>query len=556
MNDDQIIKILLDGNYLSVEEFEQAKSHVARSGGSLLDYFFSHNLISKEVLGQALAEQYDVLYVDLEKEKIDEKALYLVPATVAKAKKVIAFAIDDDYLKLGMSNPLNLEIRHLLEKKTGKTVIPYFITDKDFENAFRLYRGTVQDEMNSILAKMNDPEIEREERDALVVKIVDSLFEYAHQSKASDVHIEPYQDETMIRFRIDGVMHEVLQLPKELHSLMLARIKILARMRTDEHNAAQDGKIRFQSGEDRIDVRVSVVPIVTGENVVMRLLSARARQFDLANLGFNSNYLKRIKELIKKPHGMILVTGPTGSGKTTTLYSFLKILNRKEVHISTIEDPVEYDIEGVSQIQVNPNTNLTFAKGLRAIVRQDPDIIMVGEIRDSETAGIAINSALTGHLVLSTLHTNDAATTLPRLIDMEVEPFLVASTVNVIIAQRLVRKICERCRKSVYVDATEIKEQIPERLFKKIIKGEKKLRFYKSTGCKSCNNTGFVGRLGIFEMLEMTEDIRALVARRATSDEITKQAVKDGMVTMLEDGIYKAMNGLTTIDEVLRVTKE
>ncbi|MDO8260047.1 MAG: GspE/PulE family protein [Candidatus Magasanikbacteria bacterium] len=556
MNDETIVKILLQGSYVTEEDVELARKYAIEREASMVDYLFTKGLISKEILGQAVAEQFNVSFIDLEKERIDEDVLQIVPELVARSKRVIAFAMDDDHLKLGMNIPENLEIRHLLEKKTSRIVIPYYITDQDFENALKLYRGTLKDEMEGILEKMKDIDISREERDEMIVKIVNVLFEYAYQNKASDVHIEPYQDEVMIRFRIDGVMHEVLELPKELHSLILSRIKILARMRTDEHNAAQDGKIRFQSGKDRIDVRVSIVPIVGGENVVMRLLAAKARQFDLASLGFNPVYLKRIKAIIRKPHGMILVTGPTGSGKSTTLYSFLKILNRKEVHISTIEDPVEYDIEGVSQIQVNPATNLTFAKGLRAIVRQDPDIIMVGEIRDSETAGIAINSALTGHLVLSTLHTNDAATTLPRLIDMDIEPFLVSSTVNAIIAQRLVRKICEKCRKSVYVDVADLKNQISERLIKKIIKKQKQVRFYHSEGCKSCGNTGYKGRVGIFEMLEMTEEIKALVSKRATSDEIMKIAIKDGMETMLEDGINKAMNGLTTIDEVLRVTKE
>lgn len=556
MNDEMNIQVLLEGNYITAEELEQAKNYVAQKGGTMVDYFFTKGLISKEILGQAMAEKFNILFVDLDKEKIDVEVLELVPELVAKSKQIIAFAMDSENLKLGMTNPGDLEIRHLLEKKTGHTVVPYFITDQDFENAFKFYRGTLSDEMAEILEKTVDINLTREERDEAIVKIVDVLFEYAYQNKASDIHLEPFHDEMTVRFRIDGVMHEVLRLPKELHGLILSRIKILARMRTDEHNAAQDGKLRFKSGQDNIDVRVSVVPIISGENVVMRLLSAKARQFDLNSLGLSGANFKLVKKIIKKPHGMILVTGPTGSGKTTTLYSFLKILNKKEVHISTIEDPVEYDMEGVSQIQVNPNTNLTFAKGLRAIVRQDPDIIMVGEIRDSETAGIAINSALTGHLVLSTLHTNDAATTLPRLIDMDIEPFLVSSTVNVIIAQRLVRKICEKCRKSVYVDVSELKGRVSERIIKKISKNNKKIRFYHSEGCKNCNNTGYKGRAGIFEMLEMNDKIKELVLKRASSDEITKVAVAQGMETMLEDGVNKAMNGVTTIDEVLRVTME
>jgi type IV pilus assembly protein PilB len=507
-------------------------------------------------MGQALAEYYNVLFVNLEKEKIDERALFLVPELVARAQGVVAFAIDEDVLKLGMTNPSNLEIRHLIEKKTGHQVIPYFITDKDLESALKLYKGNLHDEFDDILQRMKDINLSREKRDKAIVEMVDVLLEYAYQNKASDVHLEPYRDVMTVRFRIDGVMHKVLELPKEFHNLILARIKILAKMRTDEHNAAQDGKLRFQSGKEKVDVRVSIVPIVEGENVVMRLLAARARQFDLTDLGFGRTYLNKVKDIIKKPHGMILVTGPTGSGKSTTLYAFLKILNKKEVHISTIEDPVEYDMEGVSQIQVNTKTNLTFAKGLRAIVRQDPDIIMVGEIRDSETAGIAVNSALTGHLVLSTLHTNDATTTLPRLIDMEIEPFLVSSTVNVIIAQRLVRKICERCRRSIYVDIKDLKGKMPERVLKKIMKNKKKIRAYHSEGCKSCNNTGYNGRVGIFEILEVSDKIRALVNRRASSDEILEAAVEEGMETMLEDGVHKVLNGITTFEEVLRVTRE
>lgn len=556
MNDDSIINLLLQSNYITEEDLDLAKKYSAEEEGTVLDYFFNKGLLSKTIMGQALAEHYKVLFVDLEKEKIDVEALFLIPELVARSKGVIAFAIDKNNLKLGMTDPSNLEIRHLIEKKTGYKVIPYFITDKDLESSLKFYKGSLSDEIGDILERMKDINLSREERDGAIVEMVDVLFEYAYQNKASDVHLEPYRDNMVVRFRIDGVMHEVLELPKEFHTLILSRIKILAKMRTDEHNSAQDGKLRFQSGKDKVDVRVSIVPIVEGENVVMRLLAAKSRQFDLTDLGFSDKYFKKIKNIIKKPHGMILVTGPTGSGKSTTLYAFLKILNKKEIHISTIEDPVEYDMEGVSQIQVNPKTNLTFAKGLRAIVRQDPDIIMVGEIRDSETAGIAINSALTGHLVLSTLHTNDAATTLPRLIDMDIEPFLVSSTVNVIIAQRLVRKICERCRRSMDLEIKDLKDKVPERIIKKIAKDKKKLRAYQGEGCKSCNATGYRGRAGIFEILEVTDEIRALVNRRASSDELLKLAIKEGMETMLEDGINKALNGVTTFDEVLRVTRE
>jgi type II secretory ATPase GspE/PulE/Tfp pilus assembly ATPase PilB-like protein len=331
-------------------------------------------------------------------------------------------------------------------------------------------------------------------------------------------------------------------------------------MRTDEHQKAQDGKFRFNVGSETIDIRVSIVPVTQGENVVMRLLSSSNRRFGLADLGLNDNNLEILRKAMKNPHGMILVTGPTGSGKTTTLYAIINILNKRNIHIATIEDPVEYDIESVTQIQVNSKTNLTFAKGLRALVRQDPDIIMVGEIRDEETADIAVNSAMTGHLVLSTLHTNDAATAIPRFLDMGVEPFLIASTVNIVIAQRLVREICPKCRISYQPTHEEslMVEGNPgaKAIFKaKAGKDFSKLRLYKGAGCKICGQTGYSGRIGIFEILEMTEDIKKLVVSRASSDDIMSVAIKKNkMTTMLEDGIEKVLAGETTMEEVLRVT--
>ena len=387
------------------------------------------------------------------------------------------------------------------------------------------------------------------------------MLDYGQENKSSDIHLEPHSKNIVVRFRIDGIMHDVLEIPKQLSDLMLSRIKILAKMRTDVHRAAMDGKLRHKTDEETIDVRVSIVPVTQGENVVMRLLSVKSRKFNLSDLGFSGNDLKKVKRTIKNPHGMILVTGPTGSGKTTTLYAVLKLLNQREVHISTIEDPVEYDIEGVSQIQVNPKTNLTFSKGLRAIVRQDPDIIMVGEIRDEETAGIAVNAALTGHLVLSTLHTNDSATALPRLLDMGVEPFLVGSTVNIVIAQRLVRKICEKCRASYMLTSGERKliELAPAIYDACKLKGSADLtniRLYKGNGCKVCANTGYSGRVGVFEVLQMTEAVKELIMKHATSSEIKKYALGEGMVTMLEDGIEKVIQGVTTLSEVLRVAKK
>jgi type IV pilus assembly protein PilB len=395
--------------------------------------------------------------------------------------------------------------------------------------------------------------------DLPIIKIVDKLLEFGYLSKASDVHIEPFEEETTIRFRIDGILHDIVLIPKQLNELIVTRLKILSRLRTDEHYAAQDGKLKFKYGQDRIDVRVSIVPVIHGEKVVMRLLSEKLRQFDLENLGFSKVNLEKIERNIKRPWGMILATGPTGSGKTTTLYSIIKKLNRREVNISTIEDPVEYDIEGVNQIQVNPKSDLTFATGLRSIVRQDPDIIMVGEIRDEVTAKIAVNSALTGHLVLSTLHTNDSATALPRLLDMGVQHFLVASTINIVVAQRLLRRICEKCKYKTAVDEkilSLLKYELSPEIIKKYKLDSPKTMFHFGKGCEFCQNTGYQGRIGIYEVLEMTDEIKELVMAKADASEIKKKAMEQGMLPMIEDGLLKVLEGVTTIDELLRVTQE
>jgi len=395
--------------------------------------------------------------------------------------------------------------------------------------------------------------------DIPIIKIVEAVLVNGYSSKASDIHIEPYEEETLIRFRIDGILHDIVTVPKSLQDLIITRIKILSRLRTDEHRAAQDGKLRFKSGEDKIDARVSIVPVVYGEKAVLRLLSAKAREHDLENLGFAPDEFEKIMNNINKPWGMILSTGPTGSGKTTTLYGALKKLNTREVNISTIEDPVEYDMPGVNQIQVNVKTSLTFAAGLRSIVRQDPDIIMVGEIRDEETAKIAINSAMTGHLVLSTLHTNDAATTLPRLLDMGIAPFLVSSTINLVIAQRLVRKICEKCKQKIKADAKTtalIKKQISKELIVKFKLDSPGITFFQGKGCPDCQSTGFSGRIGIFELLEMNDEIKELIMSKTNAAALQQKAVEQGMITMIERGIAKVLEGTTTIEEILRVAKE
>ncbi len=380
--------------------------------------------------------------------------------------------------------------------------------------------------------------------------LVDGAIRYAYAAGASDIHIDPLETGVTVRFRIDGILHDVLLLPKRVHTLLVTRIKVLSELRTDEHQAAQDGRFRVIADGLPIDIRVSIVPTFYGENVVMRLLVGRARAYELEDLGFSPSDLAKVEENYKKSYGMILATGPTGSGKTTSLYSVLQQLNTRAISIVTIEDPIEYAIAGITQIQVNPQTNLTFADGLRSIVRQDPNIIMVGEIRDEETAGIAVNAAMTGHLLLSTLHTNDAAVTLPRLLDMGIEPFLIASTVNVAIGQRLIRKLCPKCassRKLTAVEQQSLRGLIPSGFFTRF------QNFAEPKGCKACNNAGFVGRVGIYEVLEMSERIRHMIMKRETADEIRKVAIEEGMTTMLVDGLQKAAAGITSIGEVLRV---
>ncbi|MBD3311550.1 MAG: hypothetical protein GF349_03570 [Candidatus Magasanikbacteria bacterium] len=561
LNEDLIKKNLVEQNYITQEDLKKAEEFAKEYKTSFSDYLFSENLLSEDLYGQAIAEHLGVKYVNLKKQKIDEDVLLLIPELVAKTKKVIAFERSEKGVKVAMNDPQDIETLGLIEKRVHQNVIPYFTTIEQLEEAFTIYKGSLKEEFKGVLRKLKNEELSREEKDSMIITVLDLLLRYAHQNKASDIHIDAHVKKAVVRYRIDGILHDVLELPKNLYEYILTRIKILSKMRTDEHRAAQDGKMRFETSEGKIDVRVSVVPVTQGETTVMRLLSARSRKFSLVDLGLQERDLKKVKRAIKHPHGMVLVTGPTGSGKTTTLYAVLKIVNKREINIATIEDPVEYDIEGVSQIQVNTKTNLTFAKGLRSIVRQDPDIIMVGEIRDEETAGIAVNSALTGHLVLSTLHTNDAATTLPRLLDMEVEPFLVASTVNVVIAQRLVRKICTKCRASVKLSAEQKKFIKSHEVVKKMMQGRKgkkvsDITLYHGAGCPVCSGTGYTGRVGIFEILEMDDEIRELVLKRASSDEITELAKKKGMSTMLEDGMDKVFKGITTIEEVLRMASD
>jgi len=536
-----------------IAAFEESK----KNNTSFQERLITNDLISDADLGKTVAELLHVPFVELSTTKIPSDLVYLIPETYARTHKVIAFEETDKDIKIAMVNPTASSlVQQFIEHKAQKKLSIFYASERDFEKALKIYKQNLQKSYDKMLKEevgnigkdgLSEPPIER---------IVDILIEYAYDNGASDIHLEPEKDGSVVRFRIDGILQEVLRFTPEIDQQVISRIKFLSKLRTDEHLSAQDGKIQTKIENEDLDIRISIVPIVHGEKCVMRLLSARYRQFGLSDLGMHDTDLKKVTDASNKPYGMILSTGPTGSGKTTTMYAILKILNTKERNIATIEDPIEYEITGLNQIQVNPKTNLTFAEGLRSILRQDPNIIYVGEIRDDETADIAVNSAMTGHLVLSTLHTNDAATALPRLLDMNIEPFLVASTVNIVIAQRLVRKICEKCKVSQAEKMTDLEKHFDKKLLQKYFKSSKEARIYIGKGCPVCRNTGYSGRVGVFEILLLSEKIKDLIVAKSDSQKIMQQAVMEGMITMMDDGLSKVQQGITTIEEVLRATRE
>ena len=552
--DSQIKDLLVQSGQVTQEEMVNLQQFAINTRVPLQEAAIEKDAISDENLGILIADYLKYPFISLAKISIPEDVFSIVPERLARKYKLVSFAREADGIKLAMVDPTNKDLIDIISKKTKLKVVPYFATERDIENALQLYRKDLQQVFDELLqGVIGTTDVDAE--DAPIAKMVDLLITYAYRDKASDIHIEPEENDLLVRFRIDGILHDMLYLDKKLTERILTRIKILSRLRTDEHLSAQDGKIRMIVDDENLDLRVSIIPIAEGEKAVLRLLSSHFRQFSLLDLGMKEEDLKKVNAAFNRSFGLILSTGPTGSGKTTTIYSILKILNTREKNITTIEDPIEYRIKGVNQIQVNAKTNLTFASGLRSILRQDPNVIFVGEIRDSETAGIGVNAALTGHLVVSTLHTNDSATALPRLIDMKVEPFLVASTVNVIIAQRLVRRICESCRIQVIFKRSDIAKNISEEIITKHFPLGEDLKVYQGKGCKVCHHTGYLGRIGIFEVLEMTETIKKLIADKNDSDVIAKEAIREGMSTMQEDGMDKIVKGITTLEEVLRVTK-
>jgi type IV pilus assembly protein PilB len=556
-----LYNVLKELRVIEEKQLNEAVQDCKKQNTPLETILLARDLISDENLGKTIADLISFPLVRLGEISIPDEVLLIIPEQVAKKQKTIAFKKDDKALYVATSDPSNIQIKDFIQKRADIPIIFYFATNQDITNALFLYKKDLATTFNELIKEHirqagNATGKQEGKTDPPIINIVETILTYAYQNRASDVHVEPLKEKTIIRFRIDGVLHDILSIPLTLHAPIVTRIKVISNLRTDEHSVAQDGKLQFKIDDEDVDVRVSVAPVTNGENIVLRLLSERSRQFSLLDLGFSLADLQKVKKAYSKPYGMLLSSGPTGAGKTTTIYAILKLLNNRNVNIMTIEDPVEYNIEGVNQIQVNPKTNLTFADGLRSIVRQDPDIILVGEIRDNETANIAINSAMTGHIVLSTVHTNDAATTIPRLLDMDIEPFLIASTVNVIIAQRLVRKIHARCRASIEVQTKELKKYIDEPLLKKFFGKAQTVRLYKGKGCKLDHGIGFEGRVGIFEVLIIDDEIRKAILLKKDAATIKKIAIRRGMTAMLEDGLKKVKEGITTIEEVLRVTKE
>lgn len=551
---EKIKELLVTPGLLDEKDFNLAVKESSAAGISLVRYLTEQKMVPDEHLGKTIADAFEYRFVDLKKSKISDDLLDLIPEAVAQSQQAIVFEKKETKIKLAIANPDNLEFIKFLEKKTGSKIEVYYATPLGIDRALRYYENDVYDQVKALLSNLKTNSKDEQN----IIELVNLFLKYAHDNSASDIHIEPMEDMVSVRFRIDGVLHEAVEYPIELHDRIVSRIKFLSRLRTDEHAAAQDGRFDYTIDDTRFDVRTSILPITHGENVVMRLLAESSNRLPLEDLGLSGEDLEKVKRAATKPFGMLLVTGPTGSGKTTTLYGVLQILNKPEVNIMTIEDPVEYSVRHVQQTQVNPKKDLTFATGLRSIVRQDPNVIMVGEIRDKETAEIAVNAAMTGHLLLSTLHTNDAATAFPRLMDMEVEPFLVSSSVNIVIAQRLVRKICENCRASCTLDKTELRLIEKEENLSKIIEkvsGKNdfsKITFFKGKGCRACAETGYVGRTAIFETMEINDDLRSLISQKAPAEIINAKAIELGMTSMVQDGVRKVFEGVTTIEEILR----
>jgi type IV pilus assembly protein PilB len=571
-------KILTDDKIAVLEkELSQVKTPTLWE-----DFLVEKKAVTEQQLLSLKSQLLSVPVVDLTTMQIAQDVLNLVPEPIAHRHQVISFAKSKEDLSLAMSDPEDIQTKEFIQKKTGLRIKAFLIGRTSLDFGLSKYHSSLEKEIKHLFTPSAKPlnakaegegalddSLKKMAEEIPVIRVVDTLLEYAVFEKASDIHIEPQENAVTVRYRIDGVLHDVMTLPKVIQAAIAARIKVLSNLKIDEHRLPQDGRFKIEKDGYKFSLRVSTIPIFDGEKVVIRLLDESAKAMTLEELGFEKESYEVINRNVKKPHGMLLVTGPTGSGKSTTLYTVLSMLNTKNVNISTIEDPVEYRIVGANQMQVNPKIGLTFDVGLRALLRQDPNIIMIGEIRDKETAEEAVHAAMTGHIVFSTLHTNSAASALPRLLDIGVEPYLIASTINAVLAQRLVRVICKDCQAESLLDDVAIEALSKQFHLEKLLpilikvgvapaksKSLTEVKFYKGEGCDKCSKTGYRGRLGIHEILEVTPGVAEMIMAHKSAQDIQDQGEKEGMTLMWEDGFIKAAKGITTIDELIRVSKE
>ena len=562
----KLARILIEEGLLTAEKVRQISLTASKENKTIEKIIQERNIIPEEKLAAAKAKLFKVPFVSLAETPISPEAISLVSKSIASTYHLIPISYDrhKNELVVAMANPLDLEAIEFLERKVSCQVTPKMAAEKDIKDSIkRFYGGTLVSEVSEALDEelaipknkaIDIRQLGEVIREAPIAKVVKTILEFATTSRASDIHIEPQEKKTRVRYRIDGILHEKLLLPRSIHAALISRIKILSGMRIDEKRVPQDGRFSVIVDDKEIDLRVSSVPTTYGEKIVMRLLRSGSGVPDLPELGLRGLALKRLEKSISEPNGIIIVCGPTGSGKTTTLYSALTRINTPRVNIMTIEDPVEYEIGGVSQVQVNPEAGLKFSSALRSFLRQDPDVMMVGEIRDQETTELAIQAALTGHLVFSTLHTNQASGAIPRLLDLGAETFLLASALSLVVGQRIARRVCPQCKEEytpTEKELAEIKQELGPLMPKR-----KKFTFVRGKGCEHCNNTGYYGRVRIFEALAISGKISQLILEEAPADKIEKQAIEEGMVTMLQDGYRRVLEGVTTIEEVVRVVKD
>ncbi|MEX0918353.1 MAG: GspE/PulE family protein [Candidatus Paceibacterota bacterium] len=576
----ELKNFLLDSGLIAKKMIEQIEKKAGDNLVKFEDLIVSEGGISEDDFRRAKAYVLGVPFVDLKHQRIDKDILSIIPEPVARKHNIVAYNKRDGGLEVAMLDPQDLEAINFIKKGVGGKILPRLTDTDSIKSALVQYQKSLKAEFGDIILgeakklktienkdeKVDPAQLKKLAEDLPVVRIVDSFLSHAITQKASDIHVEPFESEVVIRYRIDGILHDAMVLPKNAASGITARIKVLANLRLDEKRLPQDGRFKIEATGTRVSFRVSILPTYFGEKIVMRLLMDSVKGLTLEESGFHGENLERIHRAVRQKTGMILVTGPTGSGKSTTLYTLMEILNTPDVNISTVEDPIEYQISRINQTQIKPDIGLTFSSGLRALVRQDPDIIMVGEIRDTETIGLAINASLTGHLVLSTLHTNSAAATIPRMLDMGAEPFLLVSTINIIIAQRLVRKLsadkeeyllskAERKELEKHVDFGSLLEKLKQENAVSDKDNWETIKFYKAKASPEVPD-GYSGRIGIHEVMTMSSAVKELIMQGATASKIEDEAKKEGMLTMIEDGVFKAVQGVTTIEEVLRVVSE